>query len=82
MTKLPEKYYTKTIDKTEDLVHFIMKNGNMICHALNKNSKSKDKEVALNMMVEIMRKNGDLWKFIEGHKPLKIISSNNYHEQY
>lgn len=75
MTDLPEQHHAATVDQTEALIDLIRGNAQAILNGLADRPKPGDKQRAREAARKIIHANGDLWRFIEGKKPITIVGS-------
>ncbi len=75
MTDLSPQYHAAAMDRAEALVALIRSKAQTILNGLADRPKPGAKAAAREAVADLLRENGELWRFIEGKKPVLIIPS-------
>lgn len=76
MTDLPEKYHAEVVEQFEELAKLIHSKGQTILNGLADRPKPGDKAKARDAAKAIIFASHELWKFMEGKKPLVVTNGN------
>lgn len=72
---LPQRHHAAVVEQTEALVDLIRHKAQTILNGLADRPKPGAKAKAREAVREVITANGELWKFIEGKKPVNLVAS-------